>query len=407
MSDFLTYWNRLRSFVPALSPEQDQTYVNDAWRDIRESNDEWTFLFRQEYWLSPASISLTALSVTQFSTTLGLSYAAMVSVANLSNPPITQRQLRFGLSGGPIYEISGTDVQQLTDGAITAATNVFNSPSGPFDPAHVGLKIQVNGAGAAGANLQTTIATFVNPTQVTLTNPAVTTVVGATFTFGSSITLARPYNEVTNANQSALLYRVYYSPIDTTFERLDHLVDSIQGYEFGWEVVSADELDRIDPQRSSVTQPWRVFFHGYNQTTRLPVFEMWPGPTVSRAYTVYYWSRGVDFVDDADALPPPLTEELLLTRARMLAYEWAAMNDVDEKRRGSYTAGLAYVRGRYSTESRPGGALGLLEQAKRRDRDIYMKEFRRASRRTGQSWPIDSNFLQARAFPPYYWNDGW
>src|SRR5689334_10799811 len=97
---FLLYTNKLRSWMPSLSPEQAEDFINDAWRDIRQANACWSFLFAEEYWLAPASITLTGLSVTQFSPTVTLNHASLLSVAGLNNPSITQRQIRMGSNGG-------------------------------------------------------------------------------------------------------------------------------------------------------------------------------------------------------------------------------------------------------------------------------------------------------------------
>lgn len=399
---FLIYTNKLRQWVPSLSPEQSEDFINDAWRDIREAYDGWSFLLAQEYWLSPGSISLTGIGTTQFSATVDLNHASILAVGGLNNPPISQRQLRFGLSGGPIYEIASTDVQKVTDGAITSGTPTLNSASGPFSLADVGDRIVVVGAGIAGANLETTILAFVNPTQVTLNNNASTTVTNATVAWGLSLTLARVFNEQTNANNSALLYRVYYSPLTTDFHRLDHLMDPITGYQFGYEQHHIDLLDRIDPQRASVREPYQLFFHHFNPTTGLPVWELWPGPTVQRAYTVTFWKLGLPFSADSDALPPQITEELLLLRARLLAYEWAASVDPDPRKRQSYLALMQSSKTRYSTEGQPGRPLGLLDQSIRRDEEVSISMGRFKPRRPGPGWPVDSNFAQSHAIPGWW-----
>lgn len=398
---FLLYTNKLRSWVTGLGPEQAQDFINDAWRDIRQSYDSWSFLLATEYWLAPGSITLTGLTTTQFSTTLGLPVTMLPLVGGLNNPPITDRQLRFGLSGGPIYEIASTDVLQVTDGAINALSATLNSASGPFDLSHVGRLIVVEGAGVGGGDLQTSILAFISPTQVTLNTAASTTVTNATVTWGTSITLARPFNEQSSVSNQALLYRIYFSPLTTDFQRLDHLVDPITGYEFGYEQLPIDLLDRVDPQRAAVREPYQLFFHHYDTTTGLPVWELWPGPTVQRAYTVTYWRLGTPFVNDADTLPPQITEELLMTRARMLAYEWGEVNDSDYRRRQSYSNAKAYIRSRYSTEGQPGRPLGLLDEAIRRDEEITIGG-RTKPRRPGPGWPVDSNFAQSHAIPGWW-----
>ena len=403
MSNFLIYAAKLRQWVTGLSPEQSEDFINDAWRDIREANDSWSFLLAQEYWLAPGSINLVGLGVTQFSDTVNLSFATLLQVANLSNPPITDRQLRFGLSGGPIYEIAGTNALRVVDGAITSGTSLLTSVSGPFDISHVGRLIVVAGAGSGGSNLQTTIASFVSPTQVNLTLNASTSVgPSATVTWGSTLTLARNFNEATNANASATLYRIYYSPLTTDFQRIDHLMDPITGYEFGWEILPVDEIDRMDPQRASVTQPYDLFFHHFDSVTGLPVYELWPGPTVQRAYVVNFWRLGQAFVNDTDSLPPQITEELLLLRARYLAYEWAAANDPDARRRQSYSSLMDKAKSKYSTEGQPGRPLGLLDQAMRRDEEVALSQGRKRPRQPGPGWPVDSNFAQSHAIPGWW-----
>jgi len=407
VSNFLIYSNKLRQWIISLSPEQSEDFINDAWRDIREANDSWSFLLGQEYWLAPGSINLIGLGVTQFSNIVNLSFATLLLVANLSNPPITDRQLRFGLSGGPIYEIEGTNALKVVDGAITSGTPLLTSTSGPFDISHVGRLIVVAGAGSGGSNLQTTIASFVSPTQVNLTVNASTTVgPDATVTWGSTITLSRNFNEQTNANANALLYRIYYSPLTTDFQRIDHLLDPITGYEFGWEIEPIDELDRRDPQRSAIREPYQLFFHHFDSVTGLPVYELWPGPSVQRAYVVTFWKLGLPFALDTDALPPQITEELLLLRARYLAYEWAAANDSNPRRQQVFLSLMGSAKSKYSTEGQPGRPLGLLDQAMRRDEEVALSQGRKRPRRPGPGWPVDSNFAQSHAIPGWWGGSG-
>jgi hypothetical protein len=238
-----------------------------------------------------------------------------------------------------------------------------------------------------------------------LTDAAGTTVTDATVTWGSIITLARVYNEGTNTRASALLYRLYYSPTTLDFQRVDHLVDPITGYEFGWDILPGDELDRMDPMRGSVGQPWRLFFNHFDSSTGLPVYEMWPGPTGQIAYTTYIWKLGTDFTLDTDALPHQIPEELLMMRAKMLAYEWAASAEPDPMKSKTFMGLISYARSRYSTEGQPGRPLGLLDAAIRRDEEVALQQMRLRPRRPGPGWPVDSNFAQSHAIPGW-WSGG-
>ena len=401
MGNFLSYSNQLRAFVPILSPQQAEDYVNQAWRAIRTAYDGWTFLEGEEYWLAPGIITLSGLTVTQFSTSLLVGYDALAQLAGLNNPSLTQRQLRFGTNGGPVYIISATDMQKGTDGAASGTT--LTSASGLFSSDDVGKLVRVSGAGASGANLDTTIAAYVSPTQVTLTAAASTVVSGATFYWGTGLTLARPFNETSSTNASASCLRYYYSPLSTDFARIDHLSDPTTGYEFGWDIGSADELDRVDPQRSSIGDPWRIFHRFYDTTTNLPVYELWPGPRAARAYKVNYWKTGSDFVNDTDSLPPQIPDELLLMKARMLAYEFAMTADPDRNNKQAYANALGFVRGRFYGESQPGRPLGYLDEVIRQDKNRAVTLGRKRPRWPGPGWPIDSNFAQRHAWPSGAW----
>lgn len=76
----------------------------------------------------------------------------------------------------------------VADGAMTiapAGTNpkLLTSATAAFKRSDVGKKITVEGAGAAGADLTTKIASFVSATQVLLDSPALTTVVGSDISY--------------------------------------------------------------------------------------------------------------------------------------------------------------------------------------------------------------------------------
>jgi hypothetical protein len=92
-----------------------------------------------------------------------------------------------------------------TDGAITAATTTLTSNTAFFSTADVGLQVQINGAGPAGGNLTTFIGAFTNPTTVTVSAAASTTVSGATIIVFrkapfSACTASQPATVETKAN---------------------------------------------------------------------------------------------------------------------------------------------------------------------------------------------------------------
>lgn len=89
--------------------------------------------------------------------------------------------LKSGLTT-PLWYL-GFIKQIASDGAITNGLAVLTSASNPFAAGDVGRNIIVQGAGAAGADLSTTILSFTNAGSVTLNANAGTTVAGAKFAF--------------------------------------------------------------------------------------------------------------------------------------------------------------------------------------------------------------------------------
>lgn len=93
---------------------------------------------------------------------------------------------------GPFYiliEIPESDFKTTThaDGAITAADATLTSATAAFVAGDIGRAVVVNGAGVAGADLTTTIASINSPTSVELTAVASTTVAGATYRYGAIV----------------------------------------------------------------------------------------------------------------------------------------------------------------------------------------------------------------------------
>lgn len=400
MSNFITYANQLRQYVPNLSPQQAEDFINSAWRNICDANDEWSFLLREGYWVSPAVLTLTGLTATKYSPTISLNHSALQQLSNQTNPALTLRQVRVG-AGGPLYGISETDVQWTADASINSGTAVLTSTSGAFGPELVGKMIRVPGAGPSGSALDTTVSSF-SSGDLVLAHSASTTVTDVDAYWGMTLTLDRPYLEESLTGATVQILRAYYKPENTTFRRLSHIIDPIYGYWWGGLIQHVSQLNRQDPRRTSQGQPYQLYFNHYDPTDGLPVYEMWPAPTIDRAFSYWYWRSCPTFVNYTDALPPIIPQELLMMGARMLAYEWAATQDPDPRSRQSYSFALSNVRSRYSTEGQPGRPLGLLEQTKRNDKNMYAKEFIRQPKGRLTGWPIDSNFLQSHAIPPWY-----
>jgi parallel beta-helix repeat protein len=102
-------------------------------------------------------------------------------------------------SGGPSF--TGTSLVLTAPPTNTGANPPGSNTSMPslFASTDVGKNIVVSGAGAAGANLVTTIATFTSATQVSLAANAATTVTASAFTYYTQVDSSSVQNAVTAA----------------------------------------------------------------------------------------------------------------------------------------------------------------------------------------------------------------
>ena len=260
-------WNELTAQVRVLDPLAAKKFINRAWIDIGQSY-EWSWLRALGVITAPAVISTGTIATTQFSRDVTFSAAAATVLDAVTlDIPLGTRQLKVG--GGPSYNIA-----TYTPGG--AATLDPNGPS-----------------------------------------------------FQESTVTAGTYQ----------VLKAYYAPPATDFARFISVRDPISGYylRFGpkW---TQERLDRVDPLRSNGGQPLAIC-NLYTERTiaatgetsaYTPKFEIWPNPTQARSFEVSYRRRTTDFVNDDDLVPDILGDEIILTRAKLLAYEWAEANKANE-----------------------------------------------------------------------------
>ncbi len=98
---------------------------------------------------------------------------------------VDKRVFLFGATISPESFGAVGDCKYITDAAMTSASAVLTSATGPFSAGQVGKVAVVKGAGAAGATLLTTVASYTSATQVTLSVTAGTTVSGAEAAVGT------------------------------------------------------------------------------------------------------------------------------------------------------------------------------------------------------------------------------
>lgn len=210
----------------------------------------------------------------------------------------------------------------------------------------------------------------------------------------NQITLDNIFLGSTNATASCQVYRCYYGyPLGSTglevtdFYRYKSITDLINNRKFTDLRKLRSEIDSVDPQRTSQSNPYcmAVFDADSNGRAR---FEMWPHPVSSYVFRAAYQKRGSDFtVSGNETIPDPIPDSLLIDGGLRYACEWAANN----KERIPELKGINW-------DTR-------IKMYEMRFRDLLATAIRQDEETTAENWvmtedtlpafPIDSNWLQS------------
>ena len=254
----------LTGFLPGLSPFLADTFINRAWRDVRDAR-LWSFLLEDCGIFCPTQITAGTVSIAQFSNLVHCSTAASHALLAVSLPApldLTALQIRFGETG------------------TTAQTGQVYSI------------IDFDGSGG-----------------------------------GLTLTLDRVVMEPTNASAGYQVYRCYIRPVVDDFLRWESLVDMTNGWYLRLNYTST-YFDHRDPQRQAQGLAYYCgAFKGNPELQPKPQYELWPVPTSGQTFYGRYRRQGEDFSNPADELPVIIPEDLVIHRALGYhAYQWAAAN---------------------------------------------------------------------------------
>lgn len=256
----------LHGSVPKVPISYCRTLVNRAWREIREAN-LWSFNLFESSWISPALISAGTVTTVQGLNQVTFDATAIAALVSAPYSLITQRQFRIGVGG--IYSIIGYD----SGTGIATLDRIFADPS------------------ATGAAYQ--------------------------------------------------VYQVYY-PTPMADFRVWLSVRNPQQFIDLVLTTTRAEIDAMDPQRSWYQFPTRVVPYGIDlrgqgqvdgsgnplssSTLGFPMFELWGQPVSPYTYQCYGIRRGTDLALPTDTLPLQVGEDLVMMKARGMAYEWSEAN---------------------------------------------------------------------------------
>lgn len=311
-----------------MPPGLARILVNRAWRDICDSR-LWSFLVEDAQIFTPALLDDGTVSVTQFSSTV--TGDATASAAWLP--------------------------QVLNTGASFVKRQFRVSTSGPI----------------------------YDITAVDVSNPAA---IVLTITLGTN---AIGYTGETDTDASYQIYKCYVEPPAEDFLRWVTFYDPSSGY---WLKVNKQrqELDRMDPLRSSQGQPYIVASFKANSaaTGRAPRFELWPSPSYEKAYSTLYQRRGAELVDDEE-LPLAIPSALVVWRSLATAGMWGIANQgaMPELRGADWKFFVQEGQKNYDR---------MMPGVKKSDNETFQNMIVKKTNRS--QWPLDGRFMQSHA--PYF-----
>jgi hypothetical protein len=209
---------------------------------------------------------------------------------------------------------------------------------------------------------------------------------------GVTLTLDRPYQETTVAGSAYRIFRCYYEPPAADFVRFIDVRD-IQNARTIKLGMSKEELDLSDPQRTNTGDPYQLVTYKAD-SAQGPLYELWPHPTSQKSYVCLYHRRGTDLQDDEDTLPSIIPESLVIDRAMVYAYEWAAANAGREPT-------LQGVNWLALKADRMASYREELSKLIREDEEVFLQSIVVKGSMSGFPYPLDANFLQSHDFSGY------
>lgn len=158
----------------------------------------------------------------------------------------------------------------------------------------------------------------------------------------NTFTLDRPWMEPDGSGLAYMIYQAYF-PVPgaaNDFKRFLEIRDTTNGAPIDFWTLSRIDLSIKDPQRLAFSlpafaSPYEVDARTGSPTLGNMLWELWGHPLSALPYTFSYLRRG-DFMSlPSDTVPYPLTEELVMWRAKEVASLWKEGQKGDGIQRGA------------------------------------------------------------------------
>lgn len=199
-----------------------------------------------------------------------------------------------------------------------------------------------------------------------------------------TLTIIPPYQDVDNASAQVQILKIYYKapnyfpPFDPAVDPAPDPVIDFKRFEyitspqFNRRLIldaTIAELDRYDPYREYTycSEPRYVVPYSVDQLGD-QLFEFYPAPRFSRVLRVKYLRRGLPLVKDSDSINDIITQELIITKAKVKSYEWVSANadKLGIKSVGRFGNLIVFAEKKYQD---------LLDRAQKKDEELYPKAY--------------------------------
>lgn len=197
----------------------------------------------------------------------------------------------------------------------------------------------------------------------------------------NTFTLDRVWMEPDGADLTYMIYQAYFPVPVSDFKRFLEIRDTTNASPIDFWTLNRVDLALRDPQRTVFNDP--AFCVPYEADSRVGsatlgymLYELWGHPLSELPYTFSYLRRGPLLSSPSDTVPYPLTEDLVIWRAKEVAYMWKEAQKGDGIARGS---GANWVLLADMASKR---FLRELKIVADRDRDLVQTYFNRFNRAT-------------------------
>lgn len=155
-----------------------------------------------------------------------------------------------------------------------------------------------------------------------------------------TFTLDRPWMEPGGDEQAYMIYQAYFPVPVADFKRFFAIRDTKNNAPINYSKLGQRDLAVLDAQRvqfnlPSYAVPYEVDKRTGSPTLGYMLYELWPHPLSVWPYTMAYLRRGAALSAPTDTVPFPLNDELVMWRAKEVAYQWKEAQKGDGLARGS------------------------------------------------------------------------